>query len=414
VDGVQEAAAWAVDDGHGGSLFAAVVSSTPSEGELLAALSERLPGYMVPSRILMVDRLPKTSSGKVDRRTLARHWASTQSGTFGGRIQPRSALETKIFEIWRDLLPTESEFGVRDSFFDVGGHSLTAVEMLARLEVMTGRRLSPAYLVNSHATIEQLASVLSDAMAEKRSLVSDRLTPFVDLRRAPGVPAIFVMTSESDIFALRNLLTLLPAAGSVYAVAIRRVDGTRVTDSIHDLADRLAVSLVADSELQTCHLIGHSAGGLLAYELAGRLAERRTPVSSLILLDTACPELVWRMSLWRRRLERLAEGGLTYARLVVRNHIRARRRRSGQLPGSGGFDFYEARSSYRHRVRPHAVPLLVCWTDLTADHFGTTSLGWDLVHRGPLDTRYVSGDHLTMFEKPHVDVLGHLLGTYIL
>jgi amino acid adenylation domain-containing protein len=413
MDGVQEAAAWAVDEGHGGALFAAVVCATASERELRDALAERLPGYMVPSRVLVVDRLPKTSSGKADRRALARRWTNTRSATCGGRVQPRSAIETRIFEIWRDLLPAESEFGVTDSFFDVGGHSLTAVEMLAQLESLTGRRLSPGYLINNHATIEQLASLLSDPMTENRSLASDLPPPFLELRRAPGVPAMFMMANDLNILALRSLLPLLFAPGSVYAVAIRRADGTRVTDSIHDFGDRLAVSLVDDAELQTCHLIGHSAGGLLAYELAGRLAERGAPVSSLILLDTACPELVRRMSLWTRRLERLAEGGLTYARSVGRDHLRAARRRSGQLAGGGGFEFYEARSPYRHRVRPHAVPLVVCWTDLTADHFGTTSLGWDLVHLGPLDTRHVSGGHLTMFGEPHVDVLGHVLGNYI-
>ena len=56
---------------------------------------------------------------------------------------------------------------------------------------------------------------------------------------------------------------------------------------------------------------------------------------------------------------------------------------------------------------------MVCWTDLSAEHFGTISMGWDLVHLGPLDTRPVSGDHLTMFEVPHVEVLSRMLESYI-
>jgi hypothetical protein len=111
----------------------------PTLAELRGFLASKLPGYMVPSRLVVLDALPTTASGKVDRRELermggARHVAEadpappapSQKDLAHGRTAECNALELELLEMWerrRDVRP----IGVKDDFFDLGGDSLRTV-----------------------------------------------------------------------------------------------------------------------------------------------------------------------------------------------------------------------------------------------------------------------------------------------
>ncbi|WP_298510518.1 non-ribosomal peptide synthetase [uncultured Kordia sp.] len=94
-------------------------------------LSNLLPGYMIPSKYIVKDSFPVTSSGKINRRTLKEEYNNkiSKEKTY---IAPRDVMENELFEIWQSLLRT-NQFGVEDSFFELGGHSLLAAQMLSRI-----------------------------------------------------------------------------------------------------------------------------------------------------------------------------------------------------------------------------------------------------------------------------------------
>lgn len=100
--------------------------------DLRRALAARLPSYMVPSNFAVVDELPLTSNGKVDRQMLINLQVRPVANN-PGRTGPMSPVEQTIARIWAEVLQ-QPEVGVEDNFFDVGGHSLLLLRVLGSLE----------------------------------------------------------------------------------------------------------------------------------------------------------------------------------------------------------------------------------------------------------------------------------------
>ncbi len=103
----------------------------PSVEDLRAHLSSRLPGYMQPSAFVLLDELPVTPNGKLDRGALPAPGAH-RAGLATGYVEPRTDAETRIAGIWRDVLGVE-RVGVHDGFFTLGGNSLQATRVVSRL-----------------------------------------------------------------------------------------------------------------------------------------------------------------------------------------------------------------------------------------------------------------------------------------
>jgi acyl carrier protein len=98
--------------------------------ELRAFLRTRLPNYMVPAAFVMLDALPLTPSGKVDRRALPA--PDHQGASPAAYVAPRTAIEELLAGTWAELLHLE-RVSIHDNYFDLGGHSLQAVRVLARI-----------------------------------------------------------------------------------------------------------------------------------------------------------------------------------------------------------------------------------------------------------------------------------------
>jgi thioesterase domain-containing protein/acyl carrier protein len=111
------------DFGHDGTLL--------DIAEMRRFLAQRVPDYMIPSALVTLSALPTTNSGKVDRRALpAPDWS--RSSLCGEFVAPRTAVEEQLAAIWRELLNIE-RVGVHDSFFDLGGSSLSALRLTSRV-----------------------------------------------------------------------------------------------------------------------------------------------------------------------------------------------------------------------------------------------------------------------------------------
>src|SRR5262249_31239633 len=98
--------------------------------ELREFLKARLPNYMVPSHIVMLDELPLTPAGKIDRKSLP--LPDTWSQADEDYVAPRTAKEAVICRIWTEVLGVE-RVGVADNFFALGGHSLKATQAVSRI-----------------------------------------------------------------------------------------------------------------------------------------------------------------------------------------------------------------------------------------------------------------------------------------
>ncbi|MFP5284931.1 MAG: condensation domain-containing protein, partial [Thermoanaerobaculia bacterium] len=137
--GVRETVVLAREDGVAGPRLVAYVvggdGEVPMAAELRRHLRERLPEYMVPSAFVALPAMPLTANGKVDRRALpAPEGAGVERAAY---VAPRDETERLLAGIWEDVLGVEG-IGVEDDFFEIGGHSLLAVQVASRIRDVFG------------------------------------------------------------------------------------------------------------------------------------------------------------------------------------------------------------------------------------------------------------------------------------
>ena len=130
----------------------------PTTTELHSFLKEKVPEYMLPSAFVMIETLPLTRNGKLNRDALPAPDASRPSLT-SSYLAPSTELERRIAEIWQDVLGVE-QIGMHDNFFELGGHSL----LLPQLAELLRRRNQPLPLAEffSHPTLASLAARLDE------------------------------------------------------------------------------------------------------------------------------------------------------------------------------------------------------------------------------------------------------------
>jgi amino acid adenylation domain-containing protein len=129
----------------------------PDPADLRAFLRERLPDYMVPSALVLLPALPRTPSGKLDRRSLPApsHERPEAAGAFAPR---RTTLEESLAAIWEEVLGVE-RVSPHDNFFDLGGHSLLAMRLVAKMSATLGQQISVKALF-THPTLAALVEAL--------------------------------------------------------------------------------------------------------------------------------------------------------------------------------------------------------------------------------------------------------------
>ena len=129
-----------------------------------------LPAYMVPQYLLTVGTIPLTPNGKVDRRALPR--PELAESKILGRAELKGPAESLIAAVWTALLRPTNPIGRDDNFFEVGGHSLLALEAIRQIESQSGTRLTPAEIVS-----ERLSSLAEKLDSSKQQLAQDGPVP---------------------------------------------------------------------------------------------------------------------------------------------------------------------------------------------------------------------------------------------
>jgi non-ribosomal peptide synthetase component F len=157
---VLEAAVAVQVEPHGQRLVGWIVPRSGADytdSELRRALRKVLPHLMVPRRYVEVSVLPRRADGQVDRRKLVAQYSATTTAV---NVQPRTDAERLLAGLWQEALAIQG-VSVHDNFFDLGGHSLLCLQVIARIENITGQRLSPRLLLLN--TLEQVAAQLESS-----------------------------------------------------------------------------------------------------------------------------------------------------------------------------------------------------------------------------------------------------------
>jgi thioesterase domain-containing protein len=260
----------------------------PSPGQVVAidqvrlALMSELPPYMVPSAFVVLDRLPLTPSGKVDRRALPPPGQSRQSrvDSRSDFVAPRDRLERQLIRIWEKLLRRDS-VGIDDDFFKLGGHSLLGARLFVEIERRLGKFLPVATLFQA-PTVKQLAQVIRQ---EDRG--SPAWTSLIELKRSGSkAPFFWVHGDASNVLLGHHLGPDRPLYGFLHQAA----DGEPARHvTVEDIASHYLEELRSVQGKGPYVLGGYSFGAVVAFEMAQRLRRAGHEVALLFLLFPGAP-----------------------------------------------------------------------------------------------------------------------------
>ena len=280
VPGDQRLVAYLVLAGEGGD---------GATGEILSRLRDHLPDYMTPSIAVVLEGLPLTPNGKIDRKALPEPQGIRDEAA-ASYLAPRNAVEQELQEIWQEVIGV-SPLGVHDDFFEVGGHSLLAIRLVAAIEKRMGQRITLAALLQGR-TIEAIARMLgaTEVEAPAPSAVQvDQLTgeeSFLAVQSAGSRTPFFAGGSHPRYRELaRRLGTDQPFYQlDIYALQSQRMSqGLKPFDRIEDMATTYVRHLQSVQPEGPYKLGGGCEGAYVAFEAALQLQQKGQEVSCLVL-----------------------------------------------------------------------------------------------------------------------------------
>jgi amino acid adenylation domain-containing protein/non-ribosomal peptide synthase protein (TIGR01720 family) len=255
---------------------------TPTADHLRKWLLAQIPDYMVPASYSLLDNFPLTRQGKIDRKALR---APDPSAETAGRVYvpPGNIDESKLVEIWEDVLG-QPGIGVTDDYFDLGGHSILAVSLMAKIEKEFGKRIPLAQLFKN-PTIAQLAVTLRGETPKAQ------WEELVEIRGVGSRPPLFLLAGAGgNVIYFQPLVNRLSADLPVYALQALGLDGvTPPLTRIEDIASRNVQAIRSVSPGGPYYLAGHSFGGVVAFEMSQILRRQGLEVGMLAILDTPAP-----------------------------------------------------------------------------------------------------------------------------
>ena len=382
-------------------LVACLVGPTeqaPSYGELRRHVEGMMPEYMIPAACVWVTELPLGSNGKFDRVAVQ---AMVAAVTNDPNPTASSVVEDLITGEVAPLV-ARSLVSPSEDFFELGLDSLGAVQLLEEIRVLFGVELSMDELIGN-ATAADLSKLLERHGAEPPDVR-------IACLRAGGAraPLFCIHGWPRDLVRYRSLLPFLPWDQPVYGMVAQRVrPGESLLLTVEEMA---ALALEGLMKVQPCgpvHLLGHSFGGLVAFQAARMLSARDREVGTLMLLDTTSPGVP---SQPRPRSPRRASRLRIWAAYERRFHrMRLEARISpGRTNPLTGINLANYLAERRYRPQPWPGRALIL-TTARATPAGEDSLsGWTrLLPR--LEVHPVAGDHFSMLQEPHVTAVAQIL-----
>ncbi|NBD13338.1 alpha/beta fold hydrolase, partial [Corallococcus silvisoli] len=392
---------------------------------------KELPEYMVPSAICVLDALPLSANGKVDRKALPDlDVSASRAEDF---VAPRDALEAQLAKVWEEVLGVRP-VGVRTSFFALGGHSLLAVRMVAALREHLGHPVSLAALFQ-HPTVEELAKLLRDE--------AGGWSPLVPLEKgdAGRRPLFLVHPGGGNVLAYPELARLLGPHQPVIGIQARGLQaGHAVVETVEEMAALYRAAVRAEQPEGPYLLAGWSLGGTIAYEMARQLRAEGQSVGLLALVDAFVPGVQpppgeaqakdpdgrvrvafaqtvaqafsLTLPVSEEALEGMDDEAMLGTLLAVGIQAHLLEEATGREQLRALFRVYQAnlRAMDRYVPGPYEGPaLLLAATEAPPTPGVPRHRGWEPLVRGGLDVKDVAGGHHQLMQEPYVRHVAALL-----
>jgi amino acid adenylation domain-containing protein len=439
-------------------LVAYVVTSEQQgieRGQLRGYLKRRLPEFMVPAVFIEIAELPLTPNRKVDRRALPP--PEPTEAPRGNYEPPRTHIEQILAEIWRQVLGKE-RIGTTDDFFEIGGHSLIATQIVNRIKARLEVEIRLLDLFGS-PTISKLASIIERARSmDKKSPMLESSSPsnpdtagsareprFIALQRnRASVPVFFVHGGGGGVTEFIQFSRSLGSGQSFFAIRALVEDDPE--SDVEQIAARYVDALLREQEHGPFQLGGWSFGAMVAFEMAQQLCARNEVVQFLALVDMAAPIPETSSAFFRdaSRSNLLAKLGRDYSGWTVNldpreidaleaeeqvKYLLDNLQAAGVLPSGiphgeilAWFKGFVGRymAITRYVGRPYDGPV----TLFRAKQFPKLgskdplaklgdAWGWDRLSSEPVHIHWVDGDHYSIWESPGIQHLADIVKTYL-
>jgi thioesterase domain-containing protein/acyl carrier protein len=398
-----------------------------TDSHLRTHLQQILPNNMLPSFFVWLDELPLTAAGKINRQALPTP-APERSAVVTDFTAPRDALELQLVKIWEEVLQRQP-ISITDNFFHIGGHSLLAVQLMARIEKTLGRTL-PLSTLFSHGTVEQLATALRQAPD------SGQRSPLIPIQpKGTQAPFFAVHPAGGTVLCYLDLARHLDRDQPFYALEAPGLSSDQVPyRDIRQMAEAYVMAVRAVQPQGPYFLGGWCFGGTIAFEMACQLQQQDQEIALLALIDTYAPIIsetsnntedtafddATLYSLFVKGLSGHFGKKLTLAveelagldRLVIVDKVLRLLQAEGIMPADAGaaqlqryLDVYisnsEALAEYKPALYAAPVTLFRAKDEPLHKYFDET-LGWAHHVANPIQIYDVSGDHGSMIFEPHV------------
>ncbi|QSV63975.1 MAG: amino acid adenylation domain-containing protein [Dolichospermum sp. DL01] len=377
-----------------------------TQTELRQLVKQKLPDYMIPSAFVFLEKIPLTPNGKIDRRALPAPDSSRQD-TAKAFLAPRDELELQLTKIWEKVL-ARKPIGVRDNFFDLGGHSLLGVKLLAQIQKSFPSNL-PLSILFQAPTVEELAKVL------RQKKVTPPWYSLVPIQPGGSRPILFGI---HHIY-FNDLSRYLGPEQPIYALHYAMAEATDRALSLPKMEDLAAHYIEEMRTLQPegpYFLMGLSFGGVIAYEMAQQLVAQGQQVGLLALFDThiqrgrkLLPLRQRVANLLRLPLPELMErvNGRVKAKLLVlrygNQYLPHIYNREGMVATAKAY----TPKPYPGRVNLFkAMDVSVSYVNYQVD---PPEMGWRKFITGELEIHEVPGSHIGILEEPNIQILAEKL-----
>ncbi|MFL9459672.1 non-ribosomal peptide synthase/polyketide synthase [Scytonema tolypothrichoides VB-61278_2] len=440
-DGVQLCCVIIREDTPGDkSLVAYIVPQqevTLTNRELRQYLKTKVPEYMIPNAFVFLKELPLTTHSKIDRRALPVPSSTSNSDRF---VAPRNHLELQLTQLWLKILKID-KVGVQDNFFDLGGHSLVALHLMAQIKQQLGKDIPLATFLQN-PTIEQLATIV------QKDLNDSSESCLVAIQPNGSQPPLFCLPGAGGTpFYLYNLARCLGQDQPFYSF---QANSFAVLTKVEDIATHYVQALQDIQPQGPYFLAGHSFGGKIAFEMAQQLLHKGHEVALVAILDSTAPfyqekpiGFDWDDARWlaefARSIERFLAKNLeisddTFQSLVWEEQLKyvlQRLKMVDILPPDADIiqlnnlvQVLKTNSLMNYvpqQVYPTQIALLRSSEtsveepigELPSDLLQDSAWGWNKFSVAPVDVQFVPGNHTTMMTQPYVRVLAERLKAFI-
>lgn len=348
-------------------------------------------------------------------------------------VAPRTDDEFKLAEIWKNILKVP-RVGVRDDFFELGGHSMLAAQLVSQVEAQFGITIDLSLLMVV-PTIERLAEKLRHTRQKDQSHV-------VAIRQGGLKPPIFcIHAGGGHLLDYHDLIASLPADQPVYGLRASDVNEA-YPETVEELAEQYLQEIRRVQDHGPYQICGLSFGGLVAYEIARRLADAGESIGCIALFDTgnwayyrnlpAAKMAQFRQTYTIDRLKKygrnLIHGRFDELAADARQFITSRfsvllwkisrafcRLTNRPVPKFVRSNIVIFSAVGRNYVpKPYPGQLLLFRAEgRTAEYGDDLTLGWSDIAQGGVVVHQVPGSHLSIMRKPQVERLVELLSRHL-